>query len=359
MLDDSRHLGLDRRRYVSDFFPLGGRIGDLGRPLGRMGTVALDQDHPGFADPVYRARRDAIAAVSAGYRPGRPHPRDRLHRRRARGVADRVGRSWRPSTSATPAPSTAGPPPASTCPPTRCRSWPLVTERLRRLTGFAIAPVPGLVPVRTFYGSLAERRFLSTQYVRHPSVPLYTPEPDIIHEVIGHANFLASERMADLYQAAGQASRRTETDAALDFFSRVFWFSIEFGVLWEGGELRTYGSGHPVVVRASSTTSARPRSGRSTSGPWGPRPTTSPCTSRCCSPPGRSTTPSTSCMAFFTHLRRRRVRAPASQAARSAARRGARPTPAPTSAGRPGRGRSRCPARTRRRLVASASPTSP
>jgi phenylalanine-4-hydroxylase len=103
--------------------------------------------------------------------------------------------------------------------------------------------VPGLVPVRAFYGSLAERRFLSTQYVRHPSVPLYTPAPDIIHEVIGHANFLASERMADCYQAAGQASRRTETDAALDFFSRVFWFSIEFGVLWEGGELRTYGSG--------------------------------------------------------------------------------------------------------------------
>jgi phenylalanine-4-hydroxylase len=49
--------------------------------------------------------------------------------------------------------------------------------------------------------------------------------------------------MADLYQAAGQASRRTETEAALDFFSRVFWFSIEFGVVWEGSELRTYGSG--------------------------------------------------------------------------------------------------------------------
>ena len=74
-------------------------------------------------------------------------------------------------------------------------------------------------------------------------MPLYTPEPDIVHEIIGHANFLASRRMADLYEAAGKASRRAETDGRLDFFSRVFWFSMEFGVVWEDGELRTYGAG--------------------------------------------------------------------------------------------------------------------
>jgi phenylalanine-4-hydroxylase len=94
-----------------------------------------------------------------------------------------------------------------------------------------------------FYGSLADRTFLSTQYVRHPSVPFYTPEPDIIHELIGHVNALASPRIAALYEAAGQASRRATDAAALERFSRVFWFTLEFGVAHEQGRLRTYGAG--------------------------------------------------------------------------------------------------------------------
>jgi phenylalanine-4-hydroxylase len=206
------------------------------------GAVALDQDHPGFADPSYRARRDAIAAVSATYQRGGPVPtvaytvtEHEVWRTVSGQLAPKHERyacaEYRRAAARLALPTDEVPQLAA------------VSERLRRLTRFRIAPVPGLVPVRTFYGSLAERTFLSTQYVRHPSVPLYTPEPDIVHEVIGHANFLASEQMADLYQAAGRASRRTRTDAALDFFSRVFWFSIEFGVAWEDGELRTYGSG--------------------------------------------------------------------------------------------------------------------
>ena len=204
--------------------------------------MVLDHDHPGFADPQYRARRDAIAAVSASYQPGAAIPDV--------GYTDTEHEVWR-----TVSHQLAVKHERYACaeyrraegrlglPTDEVPQLAAVTRRLQELTRFEIAPVPGLVPVRTFYGSLAQRRFLSTQYVRHPSVPLYTPEPDIIHEVIGHANFLASERMADLYQAAGQASLRTTTEAALAFFSRVFWFSIEFGVLWEGGELRTYGSG--------------------------------------------------------------------------------------------------------------------
>jgi phenylalanine-4-hydroxylase len=79
--------------------------------------------------------------------------------------------------------------------------------------------------------------------VRHPSQPLYTPEPDIIHEVMGHANMLGSPRFAALKQAAGEATTRVETDAALQAIADVFWFSLEFGVLWEDGELRAYGAG--------------------------------------------------------------------------------------------------------------------
>src|SRR6185437_13373282 len=111
------------------------------------------------------------------------------------------------------------------------------------LTGFRYVPAAGLVPLREFYESLAEGRFHSTQYVRHHSVPLYTPEPDVIHEVVGHANCLASDRYAALYRAAGEAARRVRSAAALEFVSRVFWFSLEFGVLYEGGDLKVYGAG--------------------------------------------------------------------------------------------------------------------
>jgi phenylalanine-4-hydroxylase len=205
-------------------------------------TVALDHDHPGIADPQYRARRDAIAAVSAGYRRGQPIP-DVAYSDTEHEVWRTVSRQLAPKHDQYACAEYRRAAARLALPTDEVPQLTSVNDRLQHLTRFAIAPVPGLVPVRTFYGSLAERTFLSTQYVRHHSVPLHTPEPDIIHEVIGHANFLASERMADLYEAAGHASLRTETDAALDFFSRVFWFSIEFGVLWEDGELRTYGSG--------------------------------------------------------------------------------------------------------------------
>jgi phenylalanine-4-hydroxylase len=205
-------------------------------------TVALDRDHPGVADPVYRARRDTIAAASAEYEPGQPIPTvdytEVEHE-----VWRTVSRELAPKHAAYACREYRNAAARLALPVDQVPQLGDVTARLRQLTRFEVSPVPGLVPVRTFYGSLAERRFLSTQYVRHPSVPLYTPEPDIIHEIIGHANFLASRRMADLYEAAGRASRRVESDAALDFFSRVFWFTIEFGVLWEAAELRTYGSG--------------------------------------------------------------------------------------------------------------------
>jgi phenylalanine-4-hydroxylase len=193
-------------------------------------------------DREYRARRDAIAATSARYQPGQPIP-DVAYTDAEHGVWRTVSAHLGPEHEQYACAEYRRAAARLDLPTDQVPQLSLVNERLQRLSRFAIAPVPGLVPVRTFYGSLAERCFLSTQYVRHPSVPLYTPEPVIIHEVIGHANFLASERMADLYEAAGRASRRTETEGALDFFSRVFWFSIEFGVLWEGGEVRTYGSG--------------------------------------------------------------------------------------------------------------------
>lgn len=204
--------------------------------------VDLPPEHPGFTDPDYRARRDAIAVIGARYTSGQPIP-DVMYAPEEDGV-------WRVVAS-----ELAAKHQRYACQPfldgagrlalrhDRVPQLAEVSARLAELTGWRIEPVPGLVPPRTFYGSLADRCFMSTQYIRHHSVPFYTPEPDVIHEVVGHANGLANPQLAALYEAAGAASLRATTASAFDFFSRVFWFTMEFGVAWEGSELRTYGAG--------------------------------------------------------------------------------------------------------------------
>jgi phenylalanine-4-hydroxylase len=205
-------------------------------------SFELPADHPGVSDPHYRNRRATIAEVGRNYRRGTPIPdvvytpeEDEVWRLVSSELARKhevyACRAYRVGAEAV------------TLPADRVPQLREVDARVHELTGFHIEPVPGLVPTREFYGSLAERVFRSTQYVRHHSVPFYTPEPDIIHEIIGHANMLGNPVFADLYQLAGEASRRAESDAALDFFSKVFWFTLEFGVVWEKGELRAYGAG--------------------------------------------------------------------------------------------------------------------
>ncbi len=110
-------------------------------------------------------------------------------------------------------------------------------------TGFEFRAVPGLVPVNEFFGALANGRFLSTQYIRHHDAPLYTPEPDIIHEVIGHGTCLAEPHLAMVHREAGTAMLRMETAEARQFIADVFWFSIEFGVVETNAGPRAHGAG--------------------------------------------------------------------------------------------------------------------
>jgi phenylalanine-4-hydroxylase len=207
-----------------------------------MPRLELPPDHPGFSDAQYRLRRDFIAAIGANYQSGQPIPavpytaqEDEVWRL----VSAELARKHQRLACAEYLDGAA----RLALRRDRVPQLDEVSAVLQGLTGFRIEPVAGLVPARQFYGTLAGRRFLSSQYIRHHSVPFYTPEPDIIHEVIGHANGLANERLAALYEAAGAASQRATTADAHDFFSRVFWFTLEFGVVWEGEELRTYGAG--------------------------------------------------------------------------------------------------------------------
>ncbi len=104
-------------------------------------------------------------------------------------------------------------------------------------------PAAGLVELRTFYEALGARIFHCTQYVRHGAMALYTPEPDIVHEVIGHGHLLATPTFGELHRRAGAAAARLRDEASLRFLSRVFWFTLEFGVVVEDGALRAYGAG--------------------------------------------------------------------------------------------------------------------
>ena len=204
--------------------------------------VVLGSDHPGFSDPTYRERRNALAALALDWRPGEPVPEpgysDVEH-----GVWRAVSRRLEPLHAEHACRAYLEGKEDLGLPVDRVPQLREVTERLAPLTGFSYLPVAGLAPLRDFYGAFASSVFFSTQYLRHPSMPLYTPEPDIVHEVVGHANQLASPGFAPLYRLVGDAVARTQGEEALRFLSRVFWFSLEFGVVDEGGEVKAYGAG--------------------------------------------------------------------------------------------------------------------
>jgi phenylalanine-4-hydroxylase len=205
-------------------------------------TVHLDEDHPGFGDPAYRARRNLIAARALGWEPPAPIPHVRYSEEETEvwRVVCRELAAKHERLACAEYREAMG---ALALPTDRIPQLDEVGTRLRDLTGFAYHPAAGLVAFDEFYGSLADGVFHSTQYIRHHAQPLYTPEPDLIHEVIGHGGTLASPRFAELNRLAGRAARRLETKPARDFFAKVFWFSIEFGVVHEAGEARAYGAG--------------------------------------------------------------------------------------------------------------------
>ncbi|MEU8702268.1 phenylalanine 4-monooxygenase [Streptomyces sp. NPDC048680] len=118
----------------------------------------------------------------------------------------------------------------------------MVADRLDGLTGFRLQPAAGVVPFHRFCGSLADGYFHSTQYIRDGSTPFYSVEPDVLHEVIGHGSALADSRFANLYRLAGEAVQRVETETAVQFIAKVFWFTIECGLLDAPDGPRAYGA---------------------------------------------------------------------------------------------------------------------
>jgi|ERR1044071_1928542 phenylalanine-4-hydroxylase len=208
----------------------------------RNEIVQLDPDHPGFRDPEYRARRNHIAQIALTYQPGTPIP-DAPYTAEEHEVWRTICQALEPAHQAHACAEYLECVRRLDLPVERIPQLREVAAKVEALSGFRLEPVAGLVEPRVFLESLADGVFLSTQYIRHHSTPLYTPEPDVAHEIIGHAVTLASERLAELNRLVGRAIKRTKTAEALARLARVYWFTIEFGVLREDGKVKAYGTG--------------------------------------------------------------------------------------------------------------------
>lgn len=208
----------------------------------RHSIVQLDPDHPGFRDEQYRARRNRIARIAREYEPGGPVP-DAPYTEEEHGVWRAVWDALEPAHALHACAEYLACVRRLALPRASIPQMREVSERVEALSGFRLEPVAGLVEPRVFLESLANGVFLSTQYIRHHSTPLYTPEPDVVHEIVGHAVTLASERLAELNRLVGRAVRRARTAEELERLARVYWFTIEFGVLREEGGVKAYGTG--------------------------------------------------------------------------------------------------------------------
>jgi phenylalanine-4-hydroxylase len=209
---------------------------------GRNDIVQLDPDHPGFRDAEYRARRNQIAQLAMDYRPGQEIPdapyTDDEHR-----VWQTIWRALRPAHQKHACAEYLQAIERLSFSDGRIPQLREVNERVQAISGFRLEPVAGLVQPRVFLENLADGVFLCTQYIRHHSTPMYTPEPDVVHEIVGHGVTLACPELAALNRQFGNAVKRVKSAEELETLSRVYWFTIEFGVLRENGELKAYGTG--------------------------------------------------------------------------------------------------------------------
>lgn len=118
-----------------------------------------------------------------------------------------------------------------------------LNDRLMAATGWQVVAVPGLVPDDVFFDHLANRRFVSGNFIRRADQLDYLEEPDVFHDVFGHVPMLADPVFADYMQAYGEGGLRSLSFGTLDKLARLYWYTVEFGLIREGGGLRIYGAG--------------------------------------------------------------------------------------------------------------------
>lgn len=230
-------------RHVSELDMIANRVLDAG--------TDLEADHPGFHDKTYRQRREELAAFAMNHKWNMPIAEIDYTENEIKcwtAVWDRMEPLWEKYA---------------------CKEYlhaldlmvkhcnydrkniprqSDISNFLEARTNFKLRPVAGLLSSRDFLNGLAHRTFFCTQYIRHHSKPLYTPEPDICHELLGHAPMFANQDFCDFSQEIGLASLGA-SDEDIEKLARCYWFSVEFGLCKEfdsktgKDQTKAYGAG--------------------------------------------------------------------------------------------------------------------
>ena len=201
----------------------------------------LELDHPGANDKEYRTRRDNIAGLAKKFRETHQITDVEYTAEEQevwRIVATKLEeiQAKRASAFYLDAKRKLG------ITTTRIPQLSEMNKRLKELSNWRLAPIEGLVETRAFLSWLSYRTMLCTQYIRHTSRPEYTPEPDIVHEAIGHIPNFTNRDFADFSQFIGHGAR-IATDEQLEELGRLYWFTVEYGLIEENGENKAFGAG--------------------------------------------------------------------------------------------------------------------